>query len=710
MEPTSSMEQQFLKKLTDIIDANLHKEQFGVNELAEELGMSRITLHRKVKSIIKKSVSEFIRETRLKRANDLLQQKTGTISEIAYKVGFGSVTYFDYSFRKYYGYPPGEVLKGMHPDVEKTPVKNKQSLIQKLRKSKILYVIPVAILLVVVVVLFIKNQNGNNQIKKSVVVLPPLDNSTENGKEYILEDFWEEAQVELTNIKDLSVVSIRSAENYRNSKKGLKKIAKELKVDYVIDIRGQTNEGKTIIRIQLIEAASGKSPWSKEYSFELDKENIYENHRDFAQSVASALQIQITPEEKLQIDKVPSQNQGAQNCYFHGLEELGLYRFDFKSEHLVNAKQLLLKAIELDPLYANAYLKLAEIYYEYMSMMYYGNWEQYDNSLDSGKLMLEKALDLDVADKNKANLLLSDYLLRSGEDNFKQSISTFEKGWENKLKDYNYYFEKGKLYHSTCDYYNSLKYFFSYLELLPKTELTSVEGLGLICENLMVNGFPELAKKYLKQITNQLHEEDPLKFYMNVFLIDINNKNYKLAKETLDKWLSDIPSDKPVNRYLFYYYVAIEENDKAYEQLQKVTDLMNTSKQKIEPDLFMGYIYLLKGDKEKANWHFSGEIENIGIQPELRIPYAHQPDIFFRLITIYSLTGEMGKALYYLRLLSERETVPIFSVDDFKMFPFYDNIKDEPEFKKTLKVLEEKYLRERERVKKLLISKGLVPL
>ena len=57
MEPTSSMEQQFLKKLIEIIDANLHDEQFGVNELAAELGMSRSNLHRKVSKISKVSAS-----------------------------------------------------------------------------------------------------------------------------------------------------------------------------------------------------------------------------------------------------------------------------------------------------------------------------------------------------------------------------------------------------------------------------------------------------------------------------------------------------------------------------------------------------------------------------------------------------------------------------------------------------------------------------
>lgn len=52
METNSSKEQQFLKKLIEVIDPNMHNEQFGVTELAEQLGMSRFTLHRKVKSIV----------------------------------------------------------------------------------------------------------------------------------------------------------------------------------------------------------------------------------------------------------------------------------------------------------------------------------------------------------------------------------------------------------------------------------------------------------------------------------------------------------------------------------------------------------------------------------------------------------------------------------------------------------------------------------
>ena len=105
------IEQKFLDKLTEIIEANFSNESFGVNDLSEKMGLSHSSLHRKLKTIANQSISQFIRETRLKYAMELLQLQAGTVAEIAYGVGFGSTTYFSKCFHDYYGYPPGEVRK-----------------------------------------------------------------------------------------------------------------------------------------------------------------------------------------------------------------------------------------------------------------------------------------------------------------------------------------------------------------------------------------------------------------------------------------------------------------------------------------------------------------------------------------------------------------------------------------------------------------------
>ncbi len=111
MKEEASMDQAFLDKVHEAIEDNLANENFGVEELAHEIGISRIHLHRKLKFLTGQSSSQIIKESRLKKAMDLLQNNVATSSEISYQVGFGSPSYFNTCFREFYGYPPGKVKR-----------------------------------------------------------------------------------------------------------------------------------------------------------------------------------------------------------------------------------------------------------------------------------------------------------------------------------------------------------------------------------------------------------------------------------------------------------------------------------------------------------------------------------------------------------------------------------------------------------------------
>ena len=78
----------FIDKLTFIVLDNLRNEQFGVSELAKEVGYSRSHLHRKLQEHSTQSISQFIREIRLNEALRLLREDQLTASEAAYRVGF----------------------------------------------------------------------------------------------------------------------------------------------------------------------------------------------------------------------------------------------------------------------------------------------------------------------------------------------------------------------------------------------------------------------------------------------------------------------------------------------------------------------------------------------------------------------------------------------------------------------------------------------
>ena len=73
-----SIDQVFIKKLTDIVLTNLANENFGAEELAKEAGMSRASLYRKLQSSKHENLGQFIREVRLRRAMEMLQNNEGT--------------------------------------------------------------------------------------------------------------------------------------------------------------------------------------------------------------------------------------------------------------------------------------------------------------------------------------------------------------------------------------------------------------------------------------------------------------------------------------------------------------------------------------------------------------------------------------------------------------------------------------------------------
>ncbi len=105
-----SLDEIFLANTMQVIEKNMEEEDFSVEELAKEVAMSRSQLHRKLNALLGKSPSDLIKQTRLLRAKELLQKKAFTPSEVAFKVGFNSHTYFSKCFKEEFGVSPSEVV------------------------------------------------------------------------------------------------------------------------------------------------------------------------------------------------------------------------------------------------------------------------------------------------------------------------------------------------------------------------------------------------------------------------------------------------------------------------------------------------------------------------------------------------------------------------------------------------------------------------
>lgn len=105
-----SSNEKLLKKAITLVETNLSDSLFGVEKMASEIGMSRASLHKKLKSITGFAPSDFIRNIRLKRAANLLRNKADSVTQIGFSVGFEDQSYFSKSFKKQFGVTPSEYV------------------------------------------------------------------------------------------------------------------------------------------------------------------------------------------------------------------------------------------------------------------------------------------------------------------------------------------------------------------------------------------------------------------------------------------------------------------------------------------------------------------------------------------------------------------------------------------------------------------------
>ena len=105
-EDSFEQEDAFILRLKDYIHSNLNSPDLNGDTIGLHFGLSRIHLYRKLKALTNSSISEFLKEVRLEKGLDLVQQKKLNISEIAFETGFTSVSHFSRSFKEKYGKSP----------------------------------------------------------------------------------------------------------------------------------------------------------------------------------------------------------------------------------------------------------------------------------------------------------------------------------------------------------------------------------------------------------------------------------------------------------------------------------------------------------------------------------------------------------------------------------------------------------------------------
>ena len=110
--PGNASDLAFMEKITGIITEHMSEEDFSIDKIADIVGMSRSTLYRKIRGVIQVPPGELIKVVRLKKAAQMLRDGSYRVSEVAFLVGFSSVSYFSTCFHKQFGLSPKEYMNG----------------------------------------------------------------------------------------------------------------------------------------------------------------------------------------------------------------------------------------------------------------------------------------------------------------------------------------------------------------------------------------------------------------------------------------------------------------------------------------------------------------------------------------------------------------------------------------------------------------------
>lgn len=545
MYENNPAEHSFTAKLVEIILENCEKVNFDVNELSQTVGMTSYALRRKLKAISKKTINQLIREVRLQKAMEILQQEEITASEVAYKVGFGSPAYFTRCFHDYFGYPPGEVKERVAENLKDIDVFNENNaiddfekpVIKKIKTKKIL-IIAGGILAIFIVYLFVNNLSFEsfsilpgkrlNPEDKSIVVLVLQNLNGDEENTHFAYGISENILTNLLKIKGIKVINSLAAVTSDNPD-DLKIIAKENNVRFIFSGSVQQSGDSVIIIPKLIDSQEYEVIWSKPYNDKLT--DIFQVTSNLAQQVALKLQTVITKYEKEQIEKVPTTSREAHDYYV-----MGCYLLEKRPWPDIDTNKYITpfkKAIIADPNYAEAYAGLANAYLTMTRSISYPRPEGYI-----------------MAKKNVLKALELDNNLAEAHATLGAILCWHEWNWEVGRIELEKAIELNPNNALTNNYYASILYIMRKMKLSRFHVLLAME-LNPISPRMILNKAslfieedkPDEAMNELRKIIEMY--PDFYEVYYYLWHLYIKNGENRKAMESLQKAFQLVPENKP---------------------------------------------------------------------------------------------------------------------------------------------------------------------
>lgn len=342
-----------LDKINQSIEQNLPDEQFSVDSLCKEVGISRSRLHRILIEETGLSTTLYIRKERLEKAKNLLSTTDLRISEIADAVGIGSPQNFSKYFTDEFDISPTDFRRHQLPVAAPQPQPAPTSVSPR---------------------------------DLSIAVLPFVNMSNDKEQDYFSDGITEEIINVLAQVPALNVAGRTSSFSFKNKNTDLRQIGAKLSVNYILEGSVRKSGNKLRITAQLINVEDGFHLWSEKYDREL--EDVFEIQDEISLAILEEVKIKLFGTEKKALLKRDTHNTEAYQLYLKGL-----FYFNKLSggEALFKAVAYFEEAIALEPDYAAAYTGMAGCY---IHLWFFAQVPP-KQSIEIAKWAIQKALTLD---------------------------------------------------------------------------------------------------------------------------------------------------------------------------------------------------------------------------------------------------------------------------------------------------------------------------
>jgi TolB-like protein/Tfp pilus assembly protein PilF len=551
------------------------------------------------------------------------------------------------------------------------------------------------VVIVGLIVLNVIPRVGKKEIlDKSIAVLPFESLSDDPEKQYQADGVMDAILLHLCKIKDLRVMSRTSVEQYRDTNMTINEICEELGVSYILEGSFRRYEDQARLIVQLIQSGKEGHVWANNY--DRDWKDIFTVESEVAQAVARELQAIITTEEKQLIEKIPTTDLTAYDLYQRGIDSYLDYEIRNDLEALERAESYFHEALEIDSTYANAYVGLADIYWDKQNLSDYYLTENY---LDSVPVLLNLALSYDEL-SSEAYTLRGSYNGLIG--NRDRALNDLEKAIKLNPNFGRAYYVMGIMYLS-FDFVKALESYHKAISIDRGQRLANYYwNLG---GAYFWTGFLDKSRHYFHE-GMKLSGDSAHYYYamaQNAFFSGEDNKAIDYSRKAI---LLDSTTDKG---YLAQALLRSGKHKEALVVYESWIDDMNESGG-FDPRYAyrIAYAYWRNGLTEEAEYYFEKQIEYSSALINLNRPWAQDYFTYYDLAGVYAFRGEKEIAYENLKAFNQIQEVPFWTDALIKREPFFDSIRDEPEFQQIVRDVEAKYQASHERVRQWLEENDLL--